>query len=257
MKRFRLLLLITSLIPGLTACGQHKPNPEAIKLNDSAVKLMTEPPFASKRDSSLMDKVNRQVKSPDRNQRKNQSEIKLPVINEVGQYKKAQYEKAIDLLNKATQIDSNYFIAFSNKIAAQSYLKRYQDALITAKELLRLAPNNATVKYHVAGIFYKTGDTTRARAYCQEYLNYCDKKLDTMSVKNRHYKDIQLEKGLVLIFLDQQQKGREIFKTLYEKETDDSMKDMYLLYMRATKTDIVEGKELSITVGNTTTSIHL
>ena len=239
------------------ACAQHKPNPEAIKLNDSAVKLIMEPPFASKRDSSLMDKVNKQAKSSDINQLKNKSEIKLPVINEVGQYKKTQYEKAVDLLNKATQIDSNYFIAYFNKIGAQSYLKRYQDAVITAKELLRLAPNDATTKYLVAGVFYKTGDTTRARAYYQEYLSYCDKRLDTMSVKNRHYKDTQLQKGLVLILLDQQQKGREIFKTLYEKETDDSMKDMYSLYMRATKTDIVEGKELSMTVGNTTTSIHL
>jgi len=255
MKTFPLLLLITGLILGLTACGQHKFNPEAKKLNDSAVKIMTDPPFASKGDSSLMDKVNRQAKSSDINQRKNRSNIKLPVINDVSQYKKAQYEKAIGLLNKATQIDSNYFIAYFNKIGAQSYLKRYQDAVITAKELLRLTPNDATTKYLVAGIFYKTGDTTRARAYYQEYLNYCDKKLDTMSVKNRHYKNMQLQKGLVLILLDQQGKGREIFKKLYE-EADDWEKDTYSLYMRVTKADILVGKELCMTIGNSTTCIN-
>jgi tetratricopeptide (TPR) repeat protein len=248
MKRSILLLVVFAFF----SCkhGQHKFNPEAKKLNDSAVNLIMGPPVMSRGDSTLI-RLNTPAKDSDIKLQNESVNIKPPVIDEDDKYK-----KAIELLNKATQIDSNYFIAYWNKSAFENHLKRYKDALATGKQMIRLKPNDTTIRYLVGKTYYKTGDTIQAKVYYQDYLTYCNKTLDTMSIKNRHYKDVALEKGIVLLLLDQQQKGHEIFKKLYQN-ADNEDKDMYSLYMRVTKADLIEGKELSMTVGNKIISISL
>jgi tetratricopeptide (TPR) repeat protein len=254
MKKLLLLLLTVFAIQSLIACGQykHKYDPGAIKLNDSAIALIMDPPLISnKGDSSTGSKIAKHTKGGLIKMSGASDTVWHPMYNDI-----VLYEKAVGLLNKATQIDSNYFIAYFNKCGFQCHLKRYSDALITGKEMVRIAPNDATVKFFVGQIYYKTGDTIQARAYYQNYLDYCNKKLDTMSVKNRHYKDLELQKGLVLIWLDRQQDGVKVFKKLWQ-DADDWEKDTYSLYMSVTKADLIDGKELTRTVGNNSVSVNL
>ncbi len=252
MNKFFLLLLITSLIQGLTACGQHKLNPEARKLNDSAVALITNPPVTSKSDPSVMAKINIQIKDTGvKHNTKPDNTIPHVIYTD----NSPLYEKAIGLLNKAIQIDSNYFIAYLNKFNFETLLKKYKDALVAAKEMVRLGPNDSTVKFMAGKMYDETGDTVNAKIYYQDYLKFCDHKLDTMSAKNRNYKFIEEQKAFVLILLNQADKGHDILKKLYSK-SDDWEKDFYTLDMRLTRTNMLEDKKLSITVGNNTTSIN-
>ncbi|HWD89912.1 MAG TPA: tetratricopeptide repeat protein [Mucilaginibacter sp.] len=248
MKKLPLLLMIACLMQGLTACGQHKYNPEAIKLNDSAVALVMDPPIISnKGDTSTMTKLakhghSRPVTIPaDTTWRNMYSDTIL-------------YEKAIALLDEALKIDSNYISGYVNKYNFAARLKRHTDALGAAKKLVRLAPNDALIKFMAGKMYDETGDTAQAKIYYLDYLTFCNHKLDTMDVKNRNYTFMQKEKAFVLILLNQKDQAHEIFKKLY-LEANDWEKDFYTAYMRLTRTNMLEHKELSVTVGDNTTSI--
>ena len=143
-----------------------------------------------------------------------------------------------------------------NKLNFESHLKRYKDALVAGKEMVRLAPNDAIIKFMAGKMYDETGDSTQAKAYYQNYLTFCDHKLDTMSAKNRNYKFMEEQKAFVLILLNQADKGYEIFKKLYAEAGDDWEKDNYILYMRLTRTNMLEDKELSVTIGDNTISIN-
>ncbi|HTD39100.1 MAG TPA: hypothetical protein VK671_00670 [Mucilaginibacter sp.] len=216
-------LAIFAIIICLFSCRQkHTYNPEAIKLNDSAVLMQ-------------------------------QSMAGVQLKARIGKDSFTKIQVA--LLNRATKIDSNYFLGYYSKFGIQYASNQYTDALVTGKEMLRLRPNDAVIKYLVGKIYDKTGDTIRARSYYKDYLSYCDHILDTMSKDNRQFKDTELQKALALILLNQPQKGHDILNKLYQ-EADNWHKDSYLLYMRLTKADLLVPKDTSISVGQNTTSIN-
>ncbi|MEO6852133.1 MAG: hypothetical protein ABI203_07990 [Mucilaginibacter sp.] len=220
MKKLSILLFPLFLF----SCKPHhnKPDPEAMKLNDSAVNIMT-------------------------------SMLGGQLESRVG--KDSLYKIQLKMLNRATKIDSNYFVAYVNKFGAQCRLKRYKDALITGKEMVRLAPKDPVIKFLVGKIYEQNGDTILARSYYQDYLSYCDDRLDTMSTNNKSHKDIELQKAMVLVLLNQEQKGHEILNRL-SQQADDWDKDTYIILMHLKRADMIECKDTSITIGNRTTSIN-
>src|ERR1041385_6989411 len=48
--------------------------------------------------------------------------------------------KKIALLDKATSIDSNFYVAYMNKLAFQNEAKQYKQALNTVMRIIRLSP---------------------------------------------------------------------------------------------------------------------
>src|SRR4051794_26467070 len=97
---FNKIKTILALLPlaWYFSCAQpkHEFNPEAIKLNDSAISMGS---HALPTDSTI-------------------------------------YKNAIALLNRAIKIDSNYLTAWWTKFSYQNELKDYKGALSTAKKLL-------------------------------------------------------------------------------------------------------------------------
>jgi tetratricopeptide (TPR) repeat protein len=217
-------LAIVAIIICLFSCKRIHPlyNPEAIKLNDSAVMMQ-------------------QTMAGD--------QLKAHIGKD--SFAKIQ----LSLLNRATKIDSNYFLGYWTKFGIQYASKQYANALVTGKEMVRLRPKDAIVKYLVGKIYDKTGDTIHARLYYEDYLNYCNRILDTMSKSNKQLKSIELQKALVLILLNRPQQGHEILNKLYQT-ADSFNKDSYLLYMHLIKADLLAAKDTSITVGQNTTLIN-
>lgn len=233
----RSLAIVVSIMFLFSCKQKHAYNHEAIKFNDSAVMM----PNTMKG-------------------------IQLHI--HIGKDSFAKIQLA--LLNRATKIDSNYFIAYQNKFGIQYALKQYSDALVTGKEILRLRPQDAIFKYLVGKIYDKTGDTIRARTYYKDYLSYCDHILDTMPQSNKQLESIKLQKALVLILLNQPQQGHDILEKLYEEAggkdknsnpytIKDNLlldKDSYLLYMHLSKADLLTAKDTSITIGQKTSTIN-
>ena len=122
-------------------------------------------------------------------------------------------EDAIALLDRAIQIDRNYYGAYKRKLRYQITLRRFDDALITAKNVVRLGPDNPD-NYTTMGVLLdKKGDTITARGYYRKAIKKIDRILDTMSKRNFDYDFLLMTKGVNLVLLGEQEKANRIWKS--------------------------------------------
>ena len=200
-------LLILLLLFGFAACTQqpkkYVPNKKAIQLEGSAIQLM-------------------KVYSSDR----------IP--------QDSNYQKAIRLLNEAIKIDSNYYNAYSSKLSLQWMLKQYDNALATAKHLKNLRPNSPDSYVTVGLLYEKLNDTISSYKYFNTAISKYDTILDTMSIKNKMYDVLLMNKGIDLILAGQQIKGNEILKQLYKKSNDDLYKEMIVPFVNKSRKEVFE-----------------
>lgn len=149
-------------------------------------------------------------------------------------------KKAISLLDKATIIDSNYFLGYYNKLMFLNQLKEFDKAILTVNKLIQLRPT-AHDLYMTGGMLYeRIGDTISSKAYFEESLTICNNVLDTMSNKNRDYEMLVSNKAVDLIMLGDQIKANELLKTLYDSQTDDEIKKLTLSLMNKNKKELIE-----------------
>ena len=148
--------------------------------------------------------------------------------------------KAISLLDKATTIDSNYFLGHYNKLMFFSELKQFDKAVLTINKLVQLQPS-AHDLYLTGGILYeRIGDTVSAKAYFTKSLAICSSVLDTMNFKNSDYEMLVSNKATNLIMLGNQEKANELLKKLYDSLTDKEHKKMTLSMMNKSKKQLLE-----------------
>jgi len=88
------------------------------------------------------------------------------------------------------------------------------------------------------------------KKYYDESLKRTDSVLDNMDRSKQKYDDALMGKGIILIFLEQQQKGNEILKNLYDKQKDSLRKEMYSQFLNKFRQEILE----SIFSGNVTST---
>jgi tetratricopeptide (TPR) repeat protein len=148
--------------------------------------------------------------------------------------------KAIKLLDSATELDSNYFLAYYNKLIILNQQKDYDKAIETIKNLVRISPN-ANDTYFNGGIIYELmGDTISSRRYFQKSLEICNKILDTMSAPNKNYALLAVSKSANLIMLGQQINGNLFLKQVYEKQADSSLKQWMYPFLNKTKQGMID-----------------
>jgi tetratricopeptide (TPR) repeat protein len=148
--------------------------------------------------------------------------------------------KAISLLDRATSIDSNYFLGYYNKLMFYGQLKQYDKAILTTNKLIKLRPS-AHDLYLWGGLLYeKIGDTVSSQKYFQQSLTICDSVLDTMHIKNRDYFMIASNKAINLVMLGDSTKANEILKKLYENLDDQELKKMTILLMNKNKVELLK-----------------
>jgi tetratricopeptide (TPR) repeat protein len=149
-------------------------------------------------------------------------------------------KKAISLLDKATTIDTNYFLGHYNKLMFYNQLRQYDKAILTINKLIQIRPS-AHDLYLTAGILYeRIGDTVSSRSYFAKSLTICNIVLDTMSSKNRDYEMIVSNKAINLIMLANEVKANELLKKLYDNQTDEEFKKTTLSMMNKSKNELLE-----------------
>lgn len=159
-------------------------------------------------------------------------------VNAVIQRK--DYREAISLLNQATQIDSNYFLAYTNKLSFQLVEKQFDNALKTATRLNRIRPN-APDYYVTIGILNElNGDTVKSKVFYTEASKRYNAILDTMSSLNKEYDMFSINKAINLILIGQQQKGNDLLIEIYNRQKDSSYKEMLSTFMNKSKRDILK-----------------
>ncbi|MBS1987771.1 hypothetical protein JST56_02150 [Candidatus Dependentiae bacterium] len=129
--------------------------------------------------------------------------------------------KAISLLDKATEIDSSYFLGYSNKLMFYYQLKQYDKALLTNNKLIQLRPNAHDLYLRSGMLYTQLGDTTNAETYFTKGLTICNLVLDTMTKANRDYVMLTTNQAIALIMLGDPAKANKILKALYDNQPDD------------------------------------
>jgi tetratricopeptide (TPR) repeat protein len=148
--------------------------------------------------------------------------------------------KAIAMLDQATAIDSNFYIAYWNKRAFQMQSARYKDALVTSKELIRIKPGTPDF-YSGAGIVCELmGDSIES----QKYFQQADKKyksiLDTMQTSTRGYEMLIMGNGMNMVMMGEYAKGNALLHKLYDEDTDENFREGLMPYLDKDKTQIIE-----------------
>jgi tetratricopeptide (TPR) repeat protein len=201
----KILSLLLVAVVYFMSCSHipKKINPQAKKLNDSAMKALYQ-------SSNLLDKGIRKY--------------------------------AIRLLNEATAIDTDYFTAYWNKVSLQRELGQNNNALKTAAQLLRLKPESTDVLVVAGQCYDEAGDTLSASKYYKSALSKCNALLDTMNVKSKAYTPRVFAKVLNLILLNRRNEANVILNKLSASTADTSEKKMYKDFMTFRKSDILFGK---------------
>jgi tetratricopeptide (TPR) repeat protein len=155
-------------------------------------------------------------------------------------YNSDSSRKAISLLDKATAIDSNYFLGHYNKLMFFNQLKQFDKAVFTVNKLIQLQPT-AHDLYLTGGVLYEQlGDTISSKSYFKKSLSICNSVLDTMNTKNRDYEMLVGNKAVNLIMLRDQAKANELLKKLYESQTSEEQKKWTASLMNKNKKQILE-----------------
>ena len=149
-------------------------------------------------------------------------------------------KKAIAFLDSATAIDSNYFLAYQNKLGFYYRLNQLDKAIVAVNKMIQLSPSSHDL-YLISGVLYsKTGDSMAAEKNFRRSLAITNAILDTMNSNNRNYEMLMMNKGFNLIMLNDSVKGNEVLQTLYNSQQDEGIKEMLLSAIGKTKEQLME-----------------
>ena len=150
--------------------------------------------------------------------------------------------KAIKLLDKATEIDPDYYLAHWNKYVFLNELNKKEQAFETLKTLEKLSPENPELLM-ASGVFYEnSGDSSTAIEKYQKANNIYQSILDTTVNVGIQYSMLQSNRAINLILLGKKVEGREILEYLYKNEKDEAFKEMIQTFLTFSKQDFLDGK---------------
>ena len=151
------------------------------------------------------------------------------------------YTKAVELLDKATQIDSNYFGAYRNKMSFQGLVKPFDadKILVIQKSLNRLRPLDPEYYMNIGMLYFKKGDSLTSSTYFSNALLHFDNILDTMHSTSPGYDVLMMQKAYTLIFQGNDQKAHDLLQKLYDTTKDSVAKEMILPALQKTRKDFI------------------
>ena len=127
-----------------------------------------------------------------------------------------EYDSALILLDKATKLDSNYYLAYANKVTTYLEIRNFNKALEELEKELKIKPKLAE-GWSLAGIlYYEKGDTIKA-------LNCFEKSIELFEVRianpdNKKYlTENRLNRAVSLILIGRENEGRDELNKLKEE----------------------------------------
>ena len=152
------------------------------------------------------------------------------------------YSTAISLLDKATNIDSNYFIAYNNKFSFLGLQKpsNTDKILETLIRLNKIRPEFPDFYLYISIIYIKRNDTGASQKYLVDAISHYDKYLDTMHKTNAAYELLLINKAFSLILLGKEAKGHDILKQAYDSQIDTFYKEMMAPFLHKSRKEIVD-----------------
>jgi len=147
----------------------------------------------------------------------------IELNNKAAEYLKFQnYDSALLYLDKAIEVDSSYYIAYSNKGAVYCTLKDYKRALIETKKVLVIKPDLAE-SWVIAGMLSdKIGDTLNATTFYKISIEIFERRIADPS-KTKQSESNSINRALSLILIGLEREGRDEFRRLTELYPNNKM----------------------------------
>ncbi len=127
-------------------------------------------------------------------------------------------DSALLLLNEATEIDPDYYLAHNNKINLFITKGEIDKAIRSAEKSVELKPNIAEAVIMLGMLYDYNGNTDKAKEQYSKALDIFKKRLET-SDKNKF--ENRLNRAYALLLLGEKKEGKtEIQKLLQENPND-------------------------------------
>ena len=140
--------------------------------------------------------------------------------------------KAVNLLDQAILIDSNYYMAYSNKATLLCYLNKNIEAINTLDKILAINPNLDELNTFKGFLLEKSGDSSKALETYKNVLAQYEKRLTTDSLNV----SIMLNKAFLYFFTDGYDRGVkefEIISSRFPKNTEvENMRNVFVSFNR-------------------------
>jgi tetratricopeptide (TPR) repeat protein len=152
----------------------------------------------------------------------------------------AELVKMIELLDKATAIDSNFYMAYNNKIMFLFAAKQYDKALVASKQLIRIHPEVPDFYGRTGIICEILGDSVTAHGYFVKAGELYDHILDTMNTASPDYDMFVMTVGMNKVMMGEEQKGNEILKQVYDRQKDPVRREAVAKFVGKNKKEMIE-----------------
>jgi len=132
-------------------------------------------------------------------------------------------KKALNLLNQAIAIDSNYYGAYSNKMVFQAELNQPDSAFVIAKLIVKKWPKDESTIITLGKYYELKGDSASAYQCYKNALSDIELVLKSTTDSNKEM-FFQIEKAKALMLLNQPQQADNILKSVMVHESNQTVK---------------------------------
>lgn len=155
-------------------------------------------------------------------------------------FDKDSIEKAIELFDQATKIDSNYYLAYWNKCVYLNKLGRRNEALKTLQKLEELKPTNPDLKVTAGIVLELNGDSLSAKQKFLEADKFYSNIIDSLANKKTNlYWNTLVNKAVNLKLLGQVDEANRLLKIAKSGIADDSIKEMIESLIAMSRSDLL------------------
>lgn len=158
----------------------------------------------------------------------------MDIIYERG-WGEEQVDSALFLLNKAIEIESDYYLAHSNKIMMLFKKKNFDQILITNKEMQRLSPEDPSLIVQEGLIYELKGDSISSNLAYKKGVAEYDFILKNDTTIGSGFKFVAIQS---LVVANEEEKAKSL---LIQLKGENSENEMLQNYNYQTKREFLEG----------------
>jgi tetratricopeptide (TPR) repeat protein len=134
-------------------------------------------------------------------------------------------DSALDLLDKAIELDTSYYLPHSNKIQIYRSQKEYENAIKEANEIIQIRPEMGE-SYVMLGMLYdKTDQTDKSEAQYSKAIEIFEERI---AEGDKNESSNRLSLAIALILSGQDYEGQEELKKLVSDYPDEKLYSVYV-----------------------------
>lgn len=145
---------------------------------------------------------------------------------------------AVRLLDKAVEIDSFYYNAWTNKLGYECQLRRFEEAMNTTGNITRIFPKSNDILFFRGILQFKFRHDREAIATFEKLVKIYDKE-PNKNYSNDDLKTDLINKAIALKLIGKTDEGNEILRKLADKEHDPAVKKYIMSYISDSKETII------------------